>query len=149
MNIPEIKDLLEENYLKYNRRNFIDNDPISIPHLFSKKEDIEISAFLTSIISWGQRKTIIKNAKDLMMMMDMKMAEMGMNAIKMAEMEMPLPDNTIPMMTGQGPFGAVGMGGMFFELTAAAVAAHAPAQPRPTTTTSACSERSPLCFAPW
>lgn len=34
----------------------------------------------------------------------------------MAEMEMPLPDNTIPMMTGQGPFGSVEMGGMFSVL---------------------------------
>lgn len=39
---------------------------------------------------------------------------MGQNGMEeMAEMEMPLPDNTIPMMTGQGPFGAIGMGGMF------------------------------------
>jgi len=41
----------------------------------------------------------------------MAMGEHGMH--EMAEMEMPLPENTLPMMTGQGPFGAVGMGGMF------------------------------------
>jgi FtsP/CotA-like multicopper oxidase with cupredoxin domain len=41
----------------------------------------------------------------------MVMGERGM--ADMAEMEMPLPDNTVPMMTGQGPFGSVEMGGMF------------------------------------
>ncbi|HEU5293858.1 MAG TPA: copper oxidase, partial [Burkholderiaceae bacterium] len=41
----------------------------------------------------------------------MVMGDKGMH--EMAEMEMPLPDNTLPMMTGQGPFGAIGMGGMF------------------------------------
>jgi hypothetical protein len=41
----------------------------------------------------------------------MVMGEKGM--AEMAEMEMPIPDNTLPMMTGQGPFGAIGMGGMF------------------------------------
>ncbi len=45
---------------------FIQNDPVQIPHLFSKKEDIEISAFLTSILAWGNRKQIIKNAYKLM-----------------------------------------------------------------------------------
>ena len=41
----------------------------------------------------------------------MAMGEHGMG--EMTEMEMPLPDNTLPMMTGQGPFGSVAMGGMF------------------------------------
>jgi manganese oxidase len=41
----------------------------------------------------------------------MAMSERGMH--DMTEMEMPLPDNTAPMMTGTGPFGAIGMGGMF------------------------------------
>jgi hypothetical protein len=44
----------------------------------------------------------------------MAMGEKGMH--EMARMEMPLPDNTVPMMTGQGPFGPVGMGGMFSVL---------------------------------
>ncbi|WP_299790284.1 copper oxidase [Ramlibacter sp.] len=43
---------------------------------------------------------------DYMVMGEKGMAEMG-------EMEMPIPDNTLPMMTGTGPFGAIGMGGMF------------------------------------
>ena len=62
----DLKEFLEEKYLKYNNKNFIEFDPIKIPHSFTKKEDIEISAFLTSIISWGNRKMIIKNAEELM-----------------------------------------------------------------------------------
>ena len=55
----EIKSFLDYKADLYENENFIEDDPISIPHLFSKKEDIEISAFLTATISWGQRKTII------------------------------------------------------------------------------------------
>jgi uncharacterized protein (TIGR02757 family) len=67
---PEIRDLLEAKTSFYNRQEFIESDPISIPHMFNRKEDIEIAGFLTAIISWGQRKTIINNAKKLMNMMD-------------------------------------------------------------------------------
>jgi uncharacterized protein (TIGR02757 family) len=66
----EVGEILEFNYLKYNNPKFIETDPIQIPHLFSKKEDIEISAFITAILAWGQRPTIIKNCKDLMNSMD-------------------------------------------------------------------------------
>ena len=66
----DLKNFLDEKYKKYNNLNFIDSDPIQIPHLFSNKEDIEISAFLTSIISWGNRKMIIKNAKEMMIKLD-------------------------------------------------------------------------------
>ncbi|MBA2611444.1 MAG: TIGR02757 family protein [Bacteroidetes bacterium] len=65
-----IKDLLDERYLKYNHRSFIENDPISIPHQFTKKEDIEIAAFLAATIAWGNRKSIITNANKLMTWMD-------------------------------------------------------------------------------
>jgi uncharacterized protein (TIGR02757 family) len=67
----EIKSFLDDKSELYENENFIENDPISIPHLFSKKEDIEISAFITSTISWGLRKTIIKNAKIIVEMMDL------------------------------------------------------------------------------
>ncbi|MCX6282725.1 MAG: TIGR02757 family protein, partial [Bacteroidetes bacterium] len=50
---------------------FIGSDPVSIPHLFTSKEDIEISAFLTAMISWGFRKSILQNARALVEMMDM------------------------------------------------------------------------------
>jgi len=65
----DLKNLLEEKYLKYNTTNFIDSDPIQIPHRFKEKNDIEISAFLTSIISWGNRKMIINNADKMMTIM--------------------------------------------------------------------------------
>jgi len=68
--ILNIKDLLDEKHLKYNNRSFIENDPISIPHLFTKKEDIEIAALLAATIAWGNRKSIITNANKLMQWMD-------------------------------------------------------------------------------
>jgi uncharacterized protein (TIGR02757 family) len=68
--IIQIKELLDLKYDIYNRVGFIEGDPVSIPHLFSLKEDIEIAGFLTAIISWGQRKTILTNANRLMEIMD-------------------------------------------------------------------------------
>ncbi len=65
-----LKDFLEEKVDKYNRISFIESDPVSIPHQFTKKEDIEIAAFLSATIAWGQRVTIIKNANELMRRMD-------------------------------------------------------------------------------
>src|SRR6478736_5199195 len=65
-NLNHIKELLDEKYYKYNTNTFIPNDPIGIPHLFQKKEDIEIAGFLTATISWGNRKSIISNATQLM-----------------------------------------------------------------------------------
>jgi uncharacterized protein (TIGR02757 family) len=66
----DIYEILEEKYDLYNRVAFIESDPVSIPHLFSKKEDIEIAGFLAATIAWGQRKTILKNAKQLVEWMD-------------------------------------------------------------------------------
>jgi uncharacterized protein (TIGR02757 family) len=66
---PDIKDFLEEKVEEYNQSLFIPTDPIQVPHTFSRKEDIEISAFLTATIAWGQRVMIIKNANRLMKMM--------------------------------------------------------------------------------
>jgi uncharacterized protein (TIGR02757 family) len=65
----ELQEFLEEKYLRYNRTEFIESDPISIPHSFTKETDIEISAFFSAIIAWGQRKTIIRNGRMLMEMM--------------------------------------------------------------------------------
>ena len=65
-----LQDFLNAKYFEYNTQNFIYDDPIQIPHLFSKKEDIEISGFLTSIISWGRRNSIIKSAKQMMSILD-------------------------------------------------------------------------------
>ena len=61
-----LKELLDEKVFQYNNPRFIESDPIQIPHQFQLKEDIEIAAFLTATISWGNRKMIIKNAQKLM-----------------------------------------------------------------------------------
>ena len=63
--ILDIKDFLDKKADQYNTSAFIENDPISIPHLFSKKQDIEIMGFFAAIFAWGQRKTIINKAKEL------------------------------------------------------------------------------------
>ena len=65
-----LKDYLNECYLKYNTLNFIENDPVCIPHQFNKKEDIEIAGFFAATIAWGNRKSIITNANKLMHWMD-------------------------------------------------------------------------------
>lgn len=67
--VEQLGPLLEEKYEFYHCPEFIKTDPVQIPHRFTIKEDIEISAFLTSAISWGQRSSIIKNAWGLMKIM--------------------------------------------------------------------------------
>jgi uncharacterized protein (TIGR02757 family) len=67
----ELKEFLEDKYDYYNQPRFIEDDPISIPHLFTKKEDIEISGFLAATISWGNRKAILNSSKKLLQWMDM------------------------------------------------------------------------------
>ena len=66
----QLKYFLDSRVNRYNCLDFIEKDPILIPHRFSRKEDIEISAFLTATISWGQRVSIINNARRLMDLMD-------------------------------------------------------------------------------
>jgi uncharacterized protein (TIGR02757 family) len=74
-----LKEFLDEKSDFYNNPAFIVHDPISIPHQFIKKEDIEISGFLTATISWGNRKTIIQNAKRMMDLLDNSPYEFIMN----------------------------------------------------------------------
>ncbi len=69
MNQAELKSFLDEKVIAYNHPRFITSDPIQIPHLFTQKEDIEIAAFLTAIIAWGNRKSIINNASKMMQLM--------------------------------------------------------------------------------
>ncbi|MCG9972515.1 TIGR02757 family protein [Christiangramia crocea] len=71
MSQAELKEFLDEKVAEYNTPHFIESDPVQIPHLFQKKEDIEISGFLTATIAWGNRKSILKNAEKLVKMMDM------------------------------------------------------------------------------
>jgi uncharacterized protein (TIGR02757 family) len=66
----ELKDFLDVKVEQYNRPNFIQNDPICIPHQFAKKQDIEIAAFFAAILAWGQRKTIINKCNELFARMD-------------------------------------------------------------------------------
>ena len=66
----ELKDFLDTKVAQYNQPKFIESDPIQVPHLFSQKEDMEISGFLTASIAWGNRKSIINNAKRLIALMD-------------------------------------------------------------------------------
>jgi len=68
--LQNIKFLLDNRVKQYNNSDFIETDPIQIPHRFSRKEDIEIAGFLAATIAWGQRKSIINNANRLMNMMD-------------------------------------------------------------------------------
>ncbi|PCJ86195.1 MAG: TIGR02757 family protein [Flavobacteriales bacterium] len=80
MSKTELFDFLNEKHDRYNRPEFIENDPICVPHRFNKKEDIEIAAFLTATIAWGQRATIIKNATKLLSMIDNAPYDFIMNA---------------------------------------------------------------------
>ncbi|UNY98128.1 TIGR02757 family protein [Zhouia spongiae] len=65
----ELKEFLDEKVITYNNPEFIETDPIQVPHKFSIKEDIEIAGFFASTIAWGNRKTIIVNAKKMMALM--------------------------------------------------------------------------------
>lgn len=69
MTANELKEFLDEKVDFYNRPDFIDSDPIQIPHQFSLKEDIEIAGFLAATLAWGNRKMIIKSGQKLMNLM--------------------------------------------------------------------------------
>jgi uncharacterized protein (TIGR02757 family) len=75
----DLKDFLNEKVITYNRIEFIEHDPIQIPHLFTKREDIEISGFFAAMLAWGQRKTIISKCKELMNLMDNSPFEFVLN----------------------------------------------------------------------
>lgn len=68
--LADIKSLLDVKVEQFNQPRFIPNDPISIPHRFRKKQDIEISGLFAATLAWGQRKTIIANCDRLMDWMD-------------------------------------------------------------------------------
>lgn len=70
MEFLELKDFLDIKVSEYNQPGFIANDPICIPHRFTKPQDIEIAAFFAAILAWGQRKTIINKCTDLFDRMD-------------------------------------------------------------------------------
>lgn len=66
MSPTELKEFLDSKVSQYNTLDFIESDPIAIPHQFNNKEDIEIAGFLVATIAWGNRKSILKNANKMM-----------------------------------------------------------------------------------
>ena len=70
MEREELREMLERLHDKYNRPEFIEPDPISIPHAFEGRDDREIAGFLAATIAWGNRKMIVRNAFRLMERMD-------------------------------------------------------------------------------
>lgn len=69
LNATDLKTFLDEKVIRYNKSDFIESDPIQIPHSFTQKEDIEIAGFLSATIAWGNRKMIINNARKMMELM--------------------------------------------------------------------------------
>lgn len=80
MNFEELKDYLDFKADQYNNPNFIESDPIQIPHRYKVKEDIEISGFLAATIAWGNRKMIINSATKMMDAMGNNPYDFVMNA---------------------------------------------------------------------
>lgn len=70
MKPASLKAFFDEKADLYNRPAFIKDDPICVPHDFSKKQDIEIAGFFASIFAWGNRTTIISKSRELMQLMD-------------------------------------------------------------------------------
>lgn len=70
MHTGNLKKLLDNKVEQYNQPAFINNDPISVPHSFTKKQDIEIAGLFAAVFSWGNRTTIINKSKELMQLMD-------------------------------------------------------------------------------
>jgi uncharacterized protein (TIGR02757 family) len=78
--MSDLQALLDLKYHQYNTPDFLADDPVRIPHQFSRKEDIELSGFLAALIAWGQRVTILRNGQALMARMDMAPYQFVMQA---------------------------------------------------------------------
>lgn len=65
-----LKVFLDKKVIEYNRHSFIENDPVCIPHRFTKKQDIEIAGFFAAIFAWGSRTAIINKTTELMQLMN-------------------------------------------------------------------------------
>lgn len=70
MNTAQLCAFLDEHYDRYDQPAFIENDPISLPHRFTQRQDIEISGLFAALLAWGQRKTIINKTRELLRRMD-------------------------------------------------------------------------------
>ncbi len=66
----DLRDLLERLHDRYNRPEFIDDDPISVPHRFTDPADREVAGFLAATIAWGNRKAIVRSGHRMMRLMD-------------------------------------------------------------------------------
>ena len=79
MTKTELKEFLNTKVEQYNNKRFIESDPIQVPHQFSNKKDIEIAGFLTATIAWGNRKSIINNANNMMQLLEQSPYDFVMN----------------------------------------------------------------------
>ena len=70
MTLPQLRRQLDAQYERYNRPGFIAHDPIQIPHRFTARADVEISALFAALLAWGQRPTIISKCSELLRRMD-------------------------------------------------------------------------------
>jgi uncharacterized protein (TIGR02757 family) len=70
LSLSELKDFLDYKSEQFNNVAFIEKDPVCIPHMFSKKQDIEIAGLFAAILAWGKRVTIIRKCTTLLAMMD-------------------------------------------------------------------------------
>lgn len=68
--MKNLKSFLDDKVSQFDNPDFIQEDPVSIPHLFTKNQDIEIAGFVAAIFAWGIRKTIINKCKLLLQLMD-------------------------------------------------------------------------------
>jgi uncharacterized protein (TIGR02757 family) len=66
LTLSELREFLDSKVALYNRPDFIEHDPVSIPHRFKKKQDIEIAGLFAAVLAWGQRVTIINKTNDLL-----------------------------------------------------------------------------------
>lgn len=69
-NLNDLKKFLDKKVIQFNNPEFIKDDPVCLPHLFRKKQDIEIAGFFAATFAWGIRKTIIKKGTQLFQLMD-------------------------------------------------------------------------------
>ena len=72
--LETLKEFMEARTALYNQAGFVSTDPISIPHMFTIKEDMEISALLVASIAWGNRKSILNSGRRLVELMDLRPA---------------------------------------------------------------------------
>lgn len=68
--LEKLKDFLDKKVEEYNTPDFLEDDPLGVPHQFKSRQDIEISGLMASVFAWGQRKTIINKSKEFLSLMD-------------------------------------------------------------------------------